>query len=277
MDNIFQMPSSPDEWLAISQGYEDSWNFPHVLGSMDGKHVMLQSPMKSGSEYINYKSFFSIVLFALVDADYNFIYVDVGCQGRISDSGVFKHTKLYKSLTNNTLNFPLESSLPGRDVKIPYVFLGDEAFALTENLMKPFSGMHSKGSVERVFNYRLSRARRVVENVFGIASAVFRILRKPMLLEPEKAKVVVMTIIYLHNFLRRNKESKNIYTPPGTFDCELEGVLVEGNWRQQEDITSLRPITNIPRRSTRDAKQVRDEFAAYFNSNGRVSWQYHYA
>lgn len=70
--------------------------------------------------------------------------------------------------------------MPERSKKILYVFLGDEAFALNENLMKPFSGTHRKGSAERIFNYRLSRARRVVENVFGICSAVFRVLRKPM-------------------------------------------------------------------------------------------------
>lgn len=174
---------------------------------------------------------------------------------------------------------PLESSLPGRDIKIPYVFLGDEAFALTENFMKPFSGTHPKGSTERIFNYRLSRTRRVAENVFGISSAVFRVLRKPMLLEPEKAKLVVMTIVYLHNFLRRNKESRKIYTPPGTFDCEVDSVVVDGNWIQQgsDEITSLRPIANIPRRATRNAKEVRDEFAAYFLSNGRLSWQDQYA
>lgn len=60
--------------------------------------------------------------------------------------------------------------------------------------MKLYSGVHPKGSVKRNFNYRLCRARRVVENVFGISSSVFRVLRKPMLLEPEKAEVVVMAV-----------------------------------------------------------------------------------
>lgn len=99
------MPSSPAEWLAISQKYQKVWNFLHVLGVMDGKHVMLQAPIKSGSEYFNYKSFFSIVLFALVDADYNFVYVDVGCQGRISDGGVFKHTQLIQKTNRQHFKF----------------------------------------------------------------------------------------------------------------------------------------------------------------------------
>jgi len=62
---------------------------------MDGKHIVLQAPVQSGTDYFNYKSHFSTVLFALVDANYNFIFADVGVQGRISD-GVFKHSQLCK-------------------------------------------------------------------------------------------------------------------------------------------------------------------------------------
>lgn len=241
---------------------------------MDGKHVVLQAPIHSGSDYFNYKSAFSIVLFAVVDAHYNFIYADIGCQGRISDGGVFKNCKLSNKLVTNRLGLPIESNLPEKSKKIPFVFLGDEAFALGENLMKPFSGTHRKGSAERIFNYRLSRARRVVENVFGICSAVFRVLRKPMLLEPEKAGLIVIeTVICLHNFLRRSNTSRTIYTPPTSFDSEQNGVLVGGNWRQDKQMTSLIPIRNVPRRSTLNAKEIRDEFKEYFITNGCLDWQ----
>jgi len=183
--------------------------------------VALQAPMNNGSEFFNYKSNFSITLFAVVDADYNFIFADVGCQDRISDSGVFKNCKLWKKLATNSLSLPEESNLPERSKKIPYVFLGDETFALNKNLMKPFLGTRHKRSAESIFiffNYQFSRARRVVENVFGIFSAVFRVLRKPIILEPEKAELVVMTIICLHNFLRKSRTSRDIYTPPTRFD-----------------------------------------------------------
>ena len=93
---MLQVPSSEEEWLAIAQEFEKKWDFPHAIGAMDGKQVMLQAPMNSGTEYYNYKHFFSIVLFALVDADYNFLYVDIGCQGRISECGVFNNTQLCK-------------------------------------------------------------------------------------------------------------------------------------------------------------------------------------
>lgn len=272
------MPSTPEEWLTVSREYEETWNFPHCLGAMDGKHVVLQAPMNSGSEYYNYKSDFSIVLFAVVDADYKFIFANVGCQGRISDGGVLKNTSLWKKMSTNRLCLPEISNLPGRSKKIPYVFLGDAAFALGDNLMKPFSGIHQKQSAERIFNYRLSRARRVVENVFGICSSVFRVLRKPMLLEPKKAEVVVMTVICLHNFLRQSKTSRTTYTPQMSFDSEQDTTLVGGSWRQEDQpMHTLLPIRNVPRRSTFNSKEIRDEFKEYFITNGRLDWQNDYA
>jgi len=103
---------------------------------MDGKHVVLQSPFNSGSEFFNYKSTFSIVLFALVDANYNFIFVDCGCQGKISDGGVFKNSELFKNMENQSLSLPSPTPLPGRTKSIPYYMIGDEAFPLNNNLMK---------------------------------------------------------------------------------------------------------------------------------------------
>ena len=157
----------------------------------------------------------------------------------------------------------------------PYFFIGDEAFPLSENLMKFYSGQHPKGSKERIFNYRICRVRRVVENVFGLASSVFRVLRKPMLLEPEKARLVVMTIACFHNSLRRSPDSAAIYTPPGTFDYAENGGVIEGSWRamNNENMTSLFPTRKTARKPTLKAKEIRDELAAYFLSGGRVERQ----
>lgn len=164
-------------------------------------------------------------------ANYCFIYADVGCQGRISDGGILRNTSFYRKLQNNELAIPPDDLLPGRTEKVPYVFIGDDAFPLQNNLLKPFPGIQENGSKERIFNYRLSRARRVVENAFGILSAVFRVLRKPLLLEPEKACTVVRCCLYLHNFLRKSESSRNLYTPNGALDSEIEGNIIEGSWR----------------------------------------------
>jgi len=66
-------------------------------------NVMLQCPRNSASEYFNYKNAFSVVLFTLVDANYNFMFVDAEGQGRISDSGVFTNTELYRKTRSKNL------------------------------------------------------------------------------------------------------------------------------------------------------------------------------
>lgn len=95
--------------------------------------------------------------------------------------------------------------------------------------MKPYAGIGRQGSKERIFNYRLSRARRVVGNVFVIQCSVFRVLRRPMLLQLDTASLIVMTTVYLYNFLKQGQASREIYTPPGTFDSVVGGHLVEGS------------------------------------------------
>nr|CAI5846691.1 unnamed protein product [Callosobruchus analis] len=262
------MPTTPEEWLTVAQRFETVWDFPNCVGSMDGKHIALQAPVNSGSEYHNYKGFFSIVLFALVDADYNFLFVDIGCQGRISDGGVFQHSVLYHKIAGEELNLQKDA---------PYIFIADDAFPLTKHIMKPYSGVLSRGSIERIFNYRLSRARRVVENVFGIISSVFRVLRKPLLLEPNKAQVIVMAIVCLHNYLKKSKTSSNIYIPPGSVDSEEQGRRTLGHWRNSHNADCLENIRNVPCRATTNAKDIRKEIAEYFTSTGVVSWQNEYA
>lgn len=77
-DFRFEFPTSAQEYLQVANKFFKQWNFPHCLGSIDGKHVAIQKPIGSGSEYYNYKGFYSVVLLALVDAEYNFLYISIG-------------------------------------------------------------------------------------------------------------------------------------------------------------------------------------------------------
>lgn len=135
--------------------------------------------------------------------------------------------------------------------------------------MKPYPESHLKGSVKRIF-YRLSRARKIVENVSGILSAVYRSPRKPLLLEPEKADFLVMTCIYFHNFVRKNQSSKHVQTTNGTFDTEVNGQLLDGPWRRQLGKSTLTSMPKVTRESATSSEEIRKEFAEYFALDGRV-------
>ena len=116
------MPTSPEEWLKCCNEFETLWHFPHAIGAIDGKHITIQCPFNSGTEYYNYKSHFSVVLFALVDAQYNFMYVHIGTQGRISDGGVFQGCSLKRMMDEKCLNLPAPVPLQNRNRSIPYYF-----------------------------------------------------------------------------------------------------------------------------------------------------------
>jgi len=174
-----QIPKTEAKWKVIAKGFNDKWTFPNCLGAVDGKHVSIKKPLHTGSYYYNYKIFFSIVLMAVVNSNYEFIMADADTNGRISDGGVLGKTAFGKALGDKLLQIPEPGTLPNSRKKLPFVFVGDEAFALTENFMKPY-GQAGLTAEQRIFNYRLSRARRVVENSFGILVSRFGVLQRPI-------------------------------------------------------------------------------------------------
>jgi len=128
----------------------------------------------SGSLYYNYKSFFSIVLLAIADADFRFTTIDVGAYGSESDGGILSRSGMGEKLTQNTLGSQEPKPIANTETVLPHVILGDDAFPLRTYMIKPYKG-NFLSKENRVFNYRLSRARMTAENSFGILAARRRI------------------------------------------------------------------------------------------------------
>lgn len=105
---------------------------------------------------------------------------------------------------NNQLQVPESEKLPNSNKKMPFVFVGDEAFKLLSNFMKPYNKQVLNNN-RRIFNYRSSRARRIIENVFGILANSFKIFKKPIKLTSINAKIIVMACCHLHNLLMKQK------------------------------------------------------------------------
>ena len=109
MQPLYSPQPTTEMWETIARRFEERWQFPHCIGALDGKHIMIK-PAKSGPSFFNYKQTFSVVLMATVDADYKFITTDVGSMGRFSDI-IFSSSVLAKKLNKRTLQFPPQALL----------------------------------------------------------------------------------------------------------------------------------------------------------------------
>lgn len=246
---------SAESFAAAAQGFEKKAHFPNCIGAVDGKHIEIIKPHDSGSMFFNYKGYFSIVLMAVVDSEYRFTFVDIGAYGKDADPTIFGNTSFWKDVESGKLELPPPKPLPETNDSVPYVFVGDEAFSLHTNMMRPFGGrLHSV--TKRVFNYRLTVARRFVECAFGILSNKWRIFHRPLNVSIPLATRIVQACCVLHNFVR-----------------ERDGY-------QFEDTLSITGLQQIPRellpknKGKMKEKSIRMEFANYFMSvQGSVKWQ----
>ena len=214
--------------------------------------------------YHNYKGFFSIVMLALVDGQYKFRWVDAGTAGSCSDAQIFNACQLKRRIEDGRIGFPDQAPITkgGRDV--PYFILADDAFALKTWLMKPY-GRRMLTREERIANYRISRARRVVENAFGILVSRFRVMLTTIELPPETVRDVVMTCVVLHNILRSQYQGQHGGQEPGDDDDDN----VPGDCRLIGGAAGGGPDRN----PAREAKRQRDYLKDYFNNEGAVAWQ----
>lgn len=265
---VVTCPQTPDGWKEVAAKFGDRWNFPHALGALDGKHIAIRKPQSSGSYYYNYKHFFSIILMALVDADYKFMWVDIGANGACSDSQVFNISELKTQIDDEMIGFPEPDPLPNDDKDMPYFMIGDDAFPLKTWMMKPFSRRNLTRE-ETIFNYRLSRARRIVENAFGILANRFRAILGTMLQEPETVEDIVLACICLHNLMRiRYPAMQN----PDIEHEDAEHQLVPGQWR---DVANMNDMDQgLPVNPSKAAKNQRVYYKHWVNSPaGSVPWQ----
>ena len=96
------------------------WNFPHTLGALDGKHITCKKPPGSGSTEI-----LLCIAPGLVDADYKFIWVDIGGRGVAGDAQVWNESDLKEAVDNGEMLIPQLEPLPNDNMDVPYFFIGE--------------------------------------------------------------------------------------------------------------------------------------------------------
>lgn len=190
--------------------------------------------------------------------------VDVGAEGRQNDGGVFKNSNIGRCFEEKKFKLPNAKCIEIGGPPMPYVLLADKAFSLTTYMMRPFPRSSELDLTKKVFNYRLSRARRIVENAFGILAAKWKIYRRPIISSVENAKRIVKATVALHNFIICNEEN---VLPMHTYSRMTS---------EDRNITS-KGLNSLPvcrGRSNSRGIEVRNAFSKYFVGSGAVSFQW---
>ncbi len=263
---VIATPTTEAKWLQIADLFSSWWNVLKCLGVMDGKHIAIKCPKGGGSLYFNYKKFHSIVLMALVDADYKFIWIDEGANGSASDAQIFNSSELRECIESGDIGLLADVPLPNDDRPTPFFIIGEDTFPLCAWLMKPFSRRNMEMD-ECIFNYRLSCAHRISENAFGIMANRWRCLRnhKSRILES-----IVSACCCLHNLCR--------LWYPGNPPLDRDNAnheIIPGEWRDNADLTELQRLRgNV---GTRAARRQRLYLKKYYSSEagavpGRMTW-----
>ncbi|KAM4050541.1 uncharacterized protein ACNLHF_016820 isoform 1-T2 [Anomaloglossus baeobatrachus] len=247
------MPSPTEEtWLQVAAGFQNVANFPNCIGAIDGKYVRVQQPPQSGLQFSN-KNYFSVVLMAVADAHYKFVDIDVCAYGSTRDSRVLRRSQIGLQIHHDHGTLPAPRPLPGSTDPVPFVMVSDEAFSLLPNLLCPYP-RRGLNDCRRIFNCRLSRARRCVETTFGIMSSQWRIFHSAIQLEIETVDTVIKACCVLHNYARE-------------YSTEVVDETQGSVFLPVMDVVCGRPSNS--------GVLVRDNFANYFMSpEGAVPWQY---
>lgn len=151
--------------------------------------------------------------------------------------------------------------------------MGDDAFPLRTNLLKPYP--RSPLTLQQpVFYYRLSRAGRTAENAFGILVQRFRIYEKPIPVKVETTETIIKAACALHNWLR--KTYSHTYIPTGCiYKEDIENsTIISGNWCEHK-VNGIPPIGNVGSNYySPDAATKRNSYAQKFTTTETVTWQW---
>lgn len=249
---IFLPEPQISDFEKIANDFTTKCNFPNCIGVMGGKHVRVLSPKNSGSLYFD-RHYFSIVLLALIDTNCKFVIVDIGSYGEEGDSGVFEKSIMGHHVSSGKFHFPVEKSLPTSDIVAPHVIIADEAFRLSDRMMKPYpKDQAAQDTTKAVFNDRLCRARRVSEDAFAILCQNFRILSSPIAVLPETTNLIITATCCFHNMLRDEYLSTDVSQP--------------GNQETSTSVNNMLPLAKSDGFSNADGFQVREKFRCYFNT-----------
>ena len=171
--------------------------FPQCVGAIDGTHIPVVSPRECPADYYNRKGWHSMIMQGMVDNRGLFTDVYVGWPGRVHDARVFANSTIYQKGQSKTLFPNITRKIKGVDV--PLLILGDPAYPLLQWVMKAFPNNGHLTDQQKNFNYRLSKARVVVEHSYGRLKGRWRCLLKRLDVDIGDVPELVTACCILHN------------------------------------------------------------------------------
>lgn len=264
-DDYIALPHTRQKWLTVQSGFYVGLQFPNCLGVLNVKRVKFDKLAKPGIAFMDHEGGYSVMMLAVVDAFYRFLYIHVGGVGQPCD--FWNRCSLNKeALCRNILQIPPPNAIPYTQRVCRSVFISNYAFPHCENILKPYQGEHLTHE-EKVFNHRLSRAGNSSENAFGLLSRNFRIYQQPILISPSIVHKVVFATVVLHNYL--------CCKTPNEYGCvDQSARQYEGaKPTPLEDTGAIRDITLTQCKCDDVVNPFREQFTYYFNKEGRIEWQ----
>ena len=194
-----RMPCTEQEFKQKMKEMNDKWQFPFCWAAIDGCHIPIKCPSggaASCKEYHNFKNFYSVVLMAMVESRYRFIWGSCGFPGNSHDAIIFQSTALWENLKGD--DFIPDIGHKVADITIRPLVTGDPAFPFQPWLLKPYTNAILTEK-QTYFNYRLSRARMVTEGAYGQVKGRWRVLLRKNESEPFQVKKTTLACMVLHN------------------------------------------------------------------------------
>ena len=210
---MFLRLPTQNEFKDISQVFRDKWNFPMICGAIDSTHIPIIAPTEHRHDYYNRKGWYSVICQAVCDGNYLFWDLDVGWPGKVHDARVFANSTIYEKGSHGNLLPNTTERFMG--VEVPFMLVGDPAYPLQPWLMKPFPENPQTTDDQKHFNYRLARARMVVECAFGKLKGRWRCLLKRNDSHVSLIPDVVLACATLHNICQREGDLIEDETPEG--------------------------------------------------------------
>lgn len=249
-------PESQEDFKKKMLDMEELWQFPCCWGAIDGCHIPIKCPtggLEACKEYHNFKNFYSIVLMAIVDSHYRFVWGSCGFPGNSHDAVIFKSTDLWERIQGGYIP---EMGKSVGDVTVPPLIVGDSAFPLCTWLMKPYTNAVLSPQ-QRYYNYRLSRSRMVTEGAYGQLKGRWRVLFRKCESTRDQVRTTTLACIILHNVCIEQGDSIS-----KKLDLTVDPSTQER--RNRDEIRNLLQMRDCPkvRDTSVEANKIRDALCA---------------